>query len=279
MTYREWMTLGMERLRAAGIEEASLDAWYLLERASGISRSRYYLVQKDPFPEEAAEKFQKLLAERERRVPLQQILGDTEFMGLTFLVNEHVLTPRQDTELLVELALKNLQCRTSQARVLDMCTGSGCIAVSLACLGKPASVTAVDLSEEALQVAKQNAEKNQAAVHFIKSDLFQELVGETYDVIISNPPYIPSTVIPGLMPEVRDHEPHMALDGGADGLDFYRILAQVGRAYLAEGGSVFYEIGYDQGEAVSRILEACSYHEIALHKDLNGLDRVVSAEK
>lgn len=279
MTYREWMTLGTERLQAAGIEEASLDAWYLLERASGISRSRYYLVQKDPFPEEAAEKFQKLLAERERRVPLQQILGDTEFMGLTFLVNEHVLTPRQDTELLVELALKNLQCRTSPARVLDMCTGSGCIAVSLACLGKPASVTAVDLSEEALQVAKQNAEKNQAAVHFIKSDLFQELVGETYDVIISNPPYIPSNVIPRLMPEVRDHEPHMALDGGADGLDFYRILAQVGRPYLAEGGSVFYEIGYDQGESVSRILEVCGYHEIAVHKDLNGLDRVVSAEK
>lgn len=279
MTYREWMTLGMERLQAAGIEEASLDAWYLLERASGISRSRYYLVQKDPFPEEAAEKFQKLLAERERRVPLQQILGDTEFMGLTFLVNEHVLTPRQDTELLVELALKNLQCRTSPARVLDMCTGSGCIAVSLACLGKPASVTATDLSEEALQVAKQNAEKNQAAVHFIKSDLFQELVGETYDVIISNPPYIPSNVIPRLMPEVRDHEPHMALDGGADGLDFYRILAQVGRPYLAEGGSVFYEIGYDQGESVSRILEVCGYHEIAVHKDLNGLDRVVSAEK
>ena len=279
MTYREWMALGTERLQAAGIEEAPLDAWYLLERASGISRSRYYLVQKDPFPEEAAEKFQKLLAERARRVPLQQILGDTEFMGLTFLVNEHVLTPRQDTELLVELALKNLQRRTSPARVLDMCTGSGCIAVSLACLGKPASVTAADLSEEALQVAKQNAEKNQAAVHFIKSDLFQALVGETYDVIVSNPPYIPSDVIPGLMPEVRDHEPHMALDGGADGLEFYRILAQEGRAYLAEGGSVFYEIGYDQGEAVSRILEACGYHEIALHKDLNGLDRVVSAEK
>ena len=281
MTYQEAYQKATGELKAAGIPEPESDAWILLEHVTGMTRTRYYVDGFERMPKNEEDRFFELVSCRKTRIPVQHLTGVQEFMGYEFAVNEHVLVPRQDTEILVEEAEKRLLLmkKENPVKVLDMCTGSGCIAVSLACLGKPASVTAADLSEEALQVAKQNAEKNQAAVHFIKSDLFQELVGETYDVIISNPPYIPSNVIPGLMPEVRDHEPHMALDGGADGLDFYRILAQVGRAYLAEGGSVFYEIGYDQGEAVSRILEACGYHEIAVHKDLNGLDRVVSAEK
>ena len=288
MTYREWMTLGTERLQAAGIEEASLDAWYLLERASGISRSRYYLVQKDPFPEEAAEKFQKLLAERERRVPLQQILGDTEFMGLTFLVNEHVLTPRQDTELLVELALKNLQCRTSPARVLDMCTGSGCILISLMALGSYGRGVGADISEDALRVARMNGifnrenwEKNGRGANdilWLQSNLFEKVSGR-FDVIVSNPPYIPAAVIETLMPEVRVYEPRLALEGADEGLEFYKKIAGAAEAYLKPEGWLFFEIGCEQAEAVSGILMENGFRDIHTVKDLAGLDRVVYGKR
>ena len=180
MTYREWMTLGMERLQAAGIEEASLDAWYLLERASGISRFRYYLVQKDPFPEEAAEKFQKLLlAERARRVPLQQILGDTEFMGLTFPGKPDVCwRPGRIRELLAEQALKESAVPDGPGRrLLDVCTGSGCLAVGLAGAGKPASGHRRWIFPAAALAGGEGAERGEESVqrfHFIKGDLFQE---------------------------------------------------------------------------------------------------------
>ena len=272
MTYREWMTLGMERLQAAGIEEASLDAWYLLERASGISRSRYYLVQKDPFPEEAAEKFQKLLAERARRVPLHQILGDTEFMGLTFSVNEHVLIPRQDTEVLVEEVMKNLH---DGFRILDLCTGSGCILLSLLHYSNDCSGVGADLSEEALEVARKNAEQlGESSALFVQGDLFAPVEGK-FEIIVSNPPYICSDVIPTLMEEVREHEPMQALDGGADGLDFYRKIIQGAKEHLCGGGQLFFEIGYDQGEAVQRLMEQAGYREVECVQDFAGLDRVV----
>lgn len=282
MTYREVLRCGRERLRQAEIEEAELDAWYLLEAVTGISRARFFLEQGKEVPEEKRAQYEEKLALRAVRVPLQHILGTAVFMGLSFEVNEKVLIPRQDTETLVELALAELKARGGSSRVLDMCTGSGCIAVSLACLGKNVgdlTVTAVDLSAEALAVAARNAEENQAQVRLVRSDLFAALEGECFDLIVSNPPYIPTGVIPGLMPEVRDHDPRMALDGGADGLTFYRRLAVEGRKYLAASGCVMYEIGHDQGAAVSRILAEAGYHQIAVHKDLSGFDRVVSARR
>lgn len=282
MTYRELLRRGSVRLEEAGIEEASLDAWYLLEEVSGLSRARYYLEQNREAPEEIAAQYKDKLEMRSGRIPLQHILGTAEFMGLTFFVNEHVLIPRQDTETLVELALTEVKNRGGCVRVLDMCTGSGCIAISLAVLGQKycpegLHVTAADLSRDALSVAVKNAEQHQVQIQFFQSDLFSAMAGERFDVIVSNPPYIPTGVISGLMPEVREHDPRMALDGGTDGLDFYRRLAKEGRKHLRASGYVMFEIGHDQAGDVSRILAENGYHEIQVHRDLTGLDRVVCA--
>ena len=280
MTYRELLRQGTEQLSAADIEEASLDAWYLLERASGMNRARYFLEQTSEVSASVEETFLAWIRERALRIPLQHILGDTEFMGLTFKVNRHVLIPRQDTEVLVEKALESAKrAQKKELRILDMCTGSGCIAISLACLGDFASVTAADISEEALAVARENAAENQAQVQFVHSDLFHALEGERYDMIVSNPPYIPSRVIEGLSPEVRDHDPMLALDGGADGLIFYRRLAAEGKKMLASGGQMLFEIGCEQAADVSEILSMEGYTDIEVIKDLTGKDRVVCCRK
>ena len=192
-------------------------------------------------------------------------------MGLDFHVNEHVLIPRQDTECLVEQVLPYVDGK----RVLDVCTGSGCIAIAIAKLGKPFIVHGVDISEEALAVARQNADRlaEKQAV-FIQSDLFEKVEG-SFDLVVSNPPYIRSQEIAGLMPEVREHEPHLALAGKDDGLHFYREIIKGAMLHLKRGGQLFFEIGYDQGEAVQALLAANGYTEIAVVKDYAGLDRVV----
>ena len=229
-------------------------------------------------------RFEELVSRREGREPLQQILGTQEFMGLSFLVNRHVLIPRQDTETLVELVLKEVKDR--EARILDLCTGSGCIAISLAVMGGYRDVTAADLSEAALKVAAENAdhllqERRKEGCRFTlrRGDLFEALKpGERFDVLTSNPPYIPTEVVRGLEPEVKDHEPWIALDGTEDGLAFYRRIAHESKAWLNPGACIYLEIGYDQGEAVSRLLEAAGFCNIQVIKDLPGLDRVVRAE-
>ena len=196
-------------------------------------------------------------------------------MGLEFDVNEHVLIPRQDTEILVEEALRELR---DGMDILDMCTGSGCILISLLRYSNDCTGLGVDISEEALAVAEGNARKLLAPdcqARFIKSDLFGEVDG-MYDMIVSNPPYIPSGVIDSLMPEVREHEPLGALDGREDGLWFYRRITGECRKYLKPGGMLFYEIGYDQGASVSEILSGEGFGEIQVTKDYAGLDRVVS---
>ena len=225
------------------------------------------------------DKYWELISKREMRIPLQQLTGVQEFMGLEFYVNEHVLIPRQDTETLVELILN--EHKEKNISLLDVCTGSGCIAVSLAKLGGYADVTALDLSEEALKVAKSNGEKLlDHPVKFIKSDMFSALDPENrYDVIVSNPPYIPSQVIEGLEPEVKDHEPRMALDGEPDGLKFYRILAEEGKKYLKNGGEIYMEIGWDQAKDVTKIFETMGFKGLRTVRDMTGNDRVVCARK
>jgi release factor glutamine methyltransferase len=195
-------------------------------------------------------------------------------MGLEFDVSPHVLIPRQDTEILVEEALKLCEGK----KVLDMCTGSGCIIISIAKLGKSAGVAAVDISAEALNVAKGNAAKNEVKVEFIESDLFEKVEGD-YDIIVSNPPYIRTKVMEELMPEVKDHEPVIALDGSKDGLYFYRKITASLKQHLRSGGTILYEIGYDQGEAVRDILKQEGFTDILVKKDLSGLDRVVTARR
>ena len=201
-------------------------------------------------------------------------------MGFEFYVNEHVLIPRQDTETLVELVLQ--EQKGKDAALLDVCTGSGCIAISLALMGGFRDVTALDVSREALMVAARNAQRllkeHEGDFNLIESDMFERLEPDRrYDIIVSNPPYIPSHDIEGLEPEVRDYEPRMALDGRADGLEFYRILAQGCRKHLAPGGCVYMEIGFDQGLPVRQMFEAHGYVQVEVMKDMAGLDRVVRA--
>lgn len=344
------LNYGKKILKNAGIVEADLDAWYLFEQIFGISRAQYFLCARENIAGNTAQKmaaqeqtgnslesknaldcvelwlkeklsaYENTLEKRASRIPLQQILGQQEFMGLTFFVNEHVLIPRQDTETLVELVLN--EQKDKNISILDMCTGSGCIAVSLKKLGGYACVEGADISEEALKVAKRNSEEilensdvnndavssrteqiqnctnltnnqnkqdnsedrmvsevrtvPQTGVTFRRSDMFSAFPEtERFNVIVSNPPYIPSAVIEELEPEVRDHEPRGALDGTADGLYFYRILAEECAKHLTPGGHVYFEIGYDQGAAVKELLDIHGFKDTRVIQDLTGKDRVV----
>ena len=340
------LNYGKKILKNAGIVEADLDAWYLFGQSFGISRAQYFLCARENIAGSTAQKmaaqeqtgnslesknaldcvelwlkeklsaYENTLEKRASRIPLQQILGQQEFMGLTFFVNEHVLIPRQDTETLVELVLN--EQKDKNISILDMCTGSGCIAVSLKKLGGYACVEGADISEEALKVAKRNSEEilenndavssrteqiqnctnltnnqnkqdnsedrmvsevrtvPQTGVTFRCSDMFSAFPEtEQFNVIVSNPPYIPSAVIEELEPEVRDHEPRGALDGTADGLYFYRILAEECAKHLTPGGHVYFEIGYDQGAAVKELLDIHGFKDTRVIQDLTGKDRVV----
>lgn len=344
------LNYGKKILENAGIVEADLDAWYLFEQIFGISRAQYFLCARENIAGSTAQKiavqeqhgdllesgnalecaelwleeklsaYENALKKRAARIPLQQIIGQQEFMGLTFFVNEHVLIPRQDTETLVELVLQ--EQKDKDISILDMCTGSGCIAVSLKKLGRYAYVEGADISEEALKVAKRNSEEilenndvnndavssrteqiqncmnltnnqnkqnnsakhkiseasklSQTGVTFRRSDMFSSFrETEQFNVIVSNPPYIPSAVIEELEPEVRDHEPRGALDGTADGLYFYRILAEECAKHLTPGGHVYFEIGYDQGAAVKELLDIHGFKDTRVIQDLTGKDRVV----
>ena len=344
------LNYGKKILKNAGIVEADLDAWYLFEQSFGISRAQYFLCARENIVGSTAQKmtaqeqtgnslesknaldcvelwlkeklsaYENTLEKRASRVPLQQILGQQEFMGLTFFVNEHVLIPRQDTETLVELVLN--EQKDKNVSILDMCTGSGCIAVSLKKLGGYTCVEGADISEEALKVAKRNSEEilensdvnndavssrteqiqnctnltnnqnkqdnsedsmvsevrtvPQTGVTFRRSDMFSAFPEtERFNVIVSNPPYIPSAVIEELEPEVRDHEPRGALDGTADGLYFYRILAEECAKHLTPGGHVYFETGYDQGAAVKELLDNHGFKDTRVIQDLAGKDRVV----
>lgn len=348
--WADGLSYGKQILKNAGIAEADLDAWYLFEQIFGISRAQYFLCARENIAGSTAQKmaaqeqpgnslesknalhrvelwlkkklqaYGNALEKRAARIPLQQIIGQQEFMGLTFFVNEHVLIPRQDTETLVELVLQ--EQKDTDISLLDMCTGSGCIAVSLKKLGGYACVEGADISEEALKVAKRNSEEilensdvnndavssrteqiqnctnltnnqnkqdnsedrmvsevrrvPQTGVTFRRSDMFSAFPEtERFNVIVSNPPYIPSAVIEELEPEVRDHEPRGALDGTADGLYFYRILAEECAKHLTPGGHVYFEIGYDQGAAVKELLDIHGFKDTRVIQDLTGKDRVV----
>lgn len=271
MTLREAWNLGKKRLTAAEVPDADLDAWYLLEWCTGVSRSHYLAYPDEIISHDQEEQYRASLVKRERRIPLQQITGEQEFMGLSFYVNEHVLIPRQDTEILVEETARFLK---DGMQFLDLCTGSGCILLSLLHLKPGAEGTGADLSPEALKVAEKNRERLGAKAALIQSDLFDKIEG-AFDVIVSNPPYIKRTEIETLMDEVRLHEPYMALDGHEDGLYFYRKIAEEAPKYLRAGGGLFLEIGCDQGACVAELLRQQGFAEVKVVKDLAGLDRVV----
>ncbi len=297
MNYRECYVYGVSRLQNAGVPESENDARLLLEYVCGTNHNTL-LAHGDMLVEEEKQKqYEELISKRESRIPLQQLTGEQEFCGLTFWVNEHVLIPRQDTEILVENALRLLK---PGMRFLDMCTGSGCILISLLALSKGVCGEGADVSADALEVAKANGmrllpEEKQpkwycgdlfAALPVQKqfSDLEEvvstEMVLEypVFDVIVSNPPYIRSEVIETLMPEVKGFEPRGALDGSKDGLLFYRRIIKEGIPFLRKEGYLLFEIGHDQGEEVKALMEEAGFTEVKIIKDYAGLDRVVMGQ-
>ena len=288
MTIREVLINIRERLQNAGIEDFEYESWAFLDWKLHIDRAEFYMNPNGEVKEELLAELESVLKQREQRVPLQYLMGECEFMGYDFYVDERVLIPRQDTETLVEEALKHLG-DVEKPEILDMCTGSGCILLSLLLERQDACGTGVDVSPEALEVAKKNAGilKVENRADFVESDLFSapyfcEKGGKDsgkYDILISNPPYIATEEIETLMEEVRLHDPRKALDGMEDGLYFYRkITAEAGR-YLKPGGWLLYEIGCTQGEAVSTMMKAAGFTGVQIVKDLPGLDRVVLGQK
>lgn len=272
MNYTEAFLMGMQKLKEAQIGEAQLDARLLLEEVCGTDHNTLLCHGDREVSEAEEEQYRKALEQRAVHVPLQHLLGYQDFMGLRFQVNEYVLIPRQDTEILVEEAMRYLH---DGMRILDLCTGSGCILLSLLHYSNDCEGVGVDISQEALQVAVQNAELLGIRADFLKSDLYEKVTGK-FDLLVSNPPYIERAVIPTLMEEVREYDPYIALDGGEDGLDFYRRIIGGAQDYLKRGGQILMEIGSGQAKAVSELLREAGFKEIDVCRDFAGLDRVVS---
>lgn len=293
----------LPRLKEAGVEETELDLRLLMQEAFSLDTKDYLLGKREAVssfcPSEALNsdlsRFFSFLEQRLQRIPLSQILGRQEFFGLSFLVNENVLSPRQDTECIVErILLEEEKINEKQLSVLDLCTGSGCIGLALAKHLPCHKLLLLDKSREALEVAKENyrrlfPDKAEAAlpseqqrVYFLESDLFaalpfflEEKAISGFDILVSNPPYIRRDVIPTLDDEVALHEPSTALDGGVDGLDFYRRIAKEGKGFLLPGGRIYLEIGYDQGESVKNIFQKEGFTNVEVFQDYEGRDRGV----
>ena len=277
MIYKDILENGTETLKRAGITEAKLDARLLLEYVCETDHSTLYAHPDREVTEAEEQKYNELLLRREKREPVAYILGKWEFMGLSFNVSKDVLIPEQDTEVLVEEALRYCE---DKMRILDLCTGSGCIALSLLNYTNETHAVCTDISKAALKVAKENADSLGFGdrAEFIETDLFPDKTIGKFDVIVSNPPYIATEVIKTLAPEVKDYEPNLALDGSKDGLEFYRRIVNGAGEYLFSSGYLIMEIGYDQAEAVKALLtENGKYHDIEVIKDYAGNDRVVRA--
>lgn len=282
MNLKQIYECGTKRLRKAGVPEAQLDAWILLEYVTGIRRTAYYADPEKEISKEQYDRYDRYIEKRCSRIPLQHITGEQEFMGLTFRVNSDVLIPRQDTETLVETAVGILNGAAKLAadengyvRVLDMCTGSGCILLSVIHHAKcRIRGTGTDISEKALKIAEENAQSLGLEAEFIQSDLFERVKGR-FSLILSNPPYIRTADIEELQDEVRLHDPVIALDGKEDGLYFYRRIIAESTGYLEDGGVLAFEIGWDQAEDVSGLMKQKGFESIEIKKDLAGLDRVV----
>ena len=261
-----------EYLAEKGVENSRLEAEWLLSAALGLDRVGLYVNFEKPLSPGELASIRGIVGRRAKREPLQYILGSQEFMGLEFRVTPAVLIPRHDTETLVLEALR----RVGDAKqVLDVGAGSGCIAVALAQHLPDASVSAVDSSDAALAVASENAGRNGVAVRLVSGSLFEPFRGERFDLIVSNPPYIPTADLAGLQPEVRDYEPKGALDGGPDGLDFYRLIIPAAPEHLNPGGWLMVEVGIGQAEQVKKMFADSGYCEIFTARDPGGIDRVV----
>ena len=281
MLVREMIKLGESRLTKAHCMDPWLDAELIYYHITGADRVELFLRGREPVDEETQKRYFDLIARREQRIPLQHITGTQEFMGLNFQVNPNVLIPRQDTEILVEEAAKIIRGDNSKThrrkawKVLDLCCGSGAIGIALSRICENVKVTASDCSEPALETAKQNAKKNRVKLRFRQGDLYKAVGKRRYDLIASNPPYIRSHMIPILQDEVKLHEPMIALDGGEDGLDFYRSVTTLWREALRTGGMLFFEVGIGQADDVLRLMRSVGFGDLEITTDPAGIPRVV----
>ena len=276
MTIREAVQNAVRRLEEAGVPDPRIDAEWLLEHVTGMGRMQMLLQGANELTAEQEQRLSSLLLSRAQRKPLQYLLGTQYFYGLTFHVDERALIPRQETEGLCELGIRHLNGLEGQISALDLCTGSGAIAVTIKHECPQADVTASDLSADALSLAKQNAQSNQADVHFWQGDLFAPFEGMRFDLILSNPPYICTEECKTLQPEVMQ-EPLMALDGGEDGLDFYRRIADGAKAHLTQRGMIAVEAGDHEAQDIADLFSAAGLHHVQIHNDLYGMPRMVSA--
>lgn len=291
MTLENCLRQGINTLQSNNVSDADFDAFALLEYVTGVSKSDFFFKKSDEISDSCYERYIELIGRRSKRVPLQHITNRQNFFGYDFYVDSNVLIPRQDTEVLIEKILEVIEANfnveiSSDISILDMCTGSGCIAITiykeLIKRGFNIDATAVDLSKDALAVTEKNVE-NLVGIkalnntfHIIESDMFSNINNNrSYDIIVSNPPYIPTRDIEKLEPEVRDYDPIMALDGDTDGLRFYRRIIEESSNYLNNNGFIAFEIGYNQGDDVKSLLEEKGYKDIHIYKDLGGLDRVI----
>ena len=275
MKIKEVLLKGNDLLKKYDIDEYRLKTKLLLSNI--LSTPKEYLIIHDE--EEVSDNNEKsffdAIEKIKKGIPIQYIINKQEFMGIEFYVNENVLIPQPDTEILVQVCLDNIK---DNNKVLDLCTGSGAIGISLSCLCKSKNIKVVltDISEKAIDVARINCEKNNQEIDIVKSDLFEN-IKDKYDIIVSNPPYIETTVIKTLSQEVQN-EPHIALDGGEDGLNFYRSISKNAKEFLVDNGLLALEIGYNQKEKVMSILKQDGYRDIKCIKDYNNLDRVITCK-
>lgn len=279
-TYRELYEEGRRILEQAGLPDAALDARFLLEEVCGTNLQTLLVFPEKKVTEEEVNQYRAFVQRRKDREPTAMILGEWDFMGLTFRLNKSTLIPEQDTEVLVETALEELKRRgpgEAPLRILDLCTGSGCILLSLLHELRNAGGLGTDLSEEALEAARENAVRLglQERAAFRQGDLWEPVGDERFDLIVSNPPYVPTDVIPTLEPEVRCGEPYAALDGGEDGLVFYRRILKEAAGHLKSSGIIIVESGFDEAAQIAALMQDQKLRGIRTVKDYGGLDRVV----
>ena len=279
-TYRELYEEGRRILEQAGLPDAALDARFLLEEVCGTNLQTLLVFPEKKVTEEEVNQYRAFIQRRKDREPTAMILGEWDFMGLTFRLNKSTLIPEQDTEVLVETALEELKRRGSgeaPLRILDLCTGSGCILLSLLHELRNAGGLGTDLSEEALEAARENVVRLglQERAAFRQGDLWEPVGDERFDLIVSNPPYVPTDVIPTLEPEVRCGEPYAALDGGEDGLVFYRRILKEAAGHLKPSGIIIVESGFDEAAQIAALMQDQKLRGIRTVKDYGGLDRVV----
>ncbi len=297
MDIREYFRYAVEGLKSSNIDASEFEAGVMLCHVLKCDRAYLYSHYDRVLGKEELKFLEEILSQRVQKVPLQYIIGETEFMGLSFTVSPAVLIPRQDTETLVEECIKLVGMLSKQAelyksdtdkvkvnedyikniKVLDMCTGSGCIAISIAHYCPESTLIACDISQDAISIARINCERNRVVkkVELRCGNLFEALAGEQqFNIIVSNPPYIETSVIPDLQKEVKNHEPFLALDGGKDGLDFYRDIIANAQRHLTNGGYLAFEIGYNQGQSVKKLMNKF-FCDIKVYKDISGNDRVV----